>query len=48
MRVCVCTRASEAGGVMWCDMDHIRLVKQVLQLLHDNCSYHEQTWPWDL
>ena len=26
------------SGVMWHDMDLIRLVKQVLQLLYGNCS----------
>ena len=28
------------SGVMWCDMDHIRLVKQVLYLLYGNCSLY--------
>ena len=26
------------SGMMWFDMDLIRLVKQVLQLLYGNCS----------
>ena len=31
--LCVCLPLGLliANGVMWCDMDHIRLVKQVLQ-----------------
>ena len=42
MRVCVCVcprpRLLITSGVMWRDMDLIRLVKQVLQLLYGNCS----------
>ena len=46
VRVCVCVcvsapeaiKTSQSSGVMWCDMDSIRLVKQVLQLLYGNCS----------
>ena len=43
MRVCVCPclRLLITSGVMWHDMDLIRLVKQVLQLLYGNRScYH--------
>ena len=38
--VCVCPRPRLllTSGVMWHDMDLIRLVKQVLQLLYGNCS----------
>ena len=38
--VCVCPppRLLITSGMMWCDMDLIRLVKQVLQLLYGNCS----------
>ena len=46
MRVCVCVfacvcpppRLLITSGVMWRDIDLIRLVKQVLQLLYGNCS----------
>ena len=44
MRVCVCLcvclppRLLITSGVMWRDMDLIRLVKQVLQRLFGNCS----------
>ena len=42
MRVCVCLcprpRLLITSGVMWRDIDLIRLVKQVLQLLYGNCS----------
>ena len=41
--VCVCPslRLLITSGVMWSDMDSIRLVKQGLQLLYGNCSrYH--------
>ena len=42
MRVCVfvCPRPRLllTSGVMWCDIDLIQLVKQVLQLLHGDCS----------
>ena len=48
MRVCVCVcmrvcpplRLLITSGVMWHDMDLIRLVKQVLQLLYGNCSHY--------
>ena len=45
MCVCLCVclppRLLITRGVMWHDMDPIRLVKQVLQLLYGNCScYH--------
>ena len=44
--VCVCVFACVSlpprllitSGVMWRDIDHIRLLKQVLQLLYGNCS----------
>ena len=39
--LCVCVSAPRlliTSGVMWCDMDPIRLVKQVLQLLFTNRS----------
>ena len=41
--VCVCPRPRLliTSGVMWRDIDLIRLVKQVLQLLYGDCSrYH--------
>ena len=44
MSVCVCVcvcpplRLLITSGVMWHDMDPMRLVKQVLQLLYGNCS----------
>ena len=42
MRVCVCVcprpRLLITSGVMCRDIDLIRLVKQVLQLLYGNCS----------
>ena len=40
MRACVCLRPRLliTSGVMWRDIDLIRLVKQVLQLLYGNCS----------
>ena len=42
MRVCLCVcpppRLLITSGVMWRDMDLIRLVKQVLQLLYGNCG----------
>ena len=28
------------SGVIWCDMDPMRLVKQALQLLYGNCSHY--------
>ena len=38
--VCVCPRPRLliTSGVIWCDMNLIRLVKQVLQLLYGNYS----------
>ena len=43
--VCMCVsvpRILITSGMTWHDKDHIWLVKQVLQLLYDNCSrYHE-------
>ena len=41
--VCVCPppRLLKTSGEIWRDMDLIRLVKQILQLLYGNCSrYH--------
>ena len=40
MRACVCPRPRLiiTNGMMWRDIDLIRLVKQVLQLLYDDCS----------
>ena len=44
MHVCLCAcvcprpRVLITSGVMWYDMNLIQLVKQVLQLLYDNCS----------
>ena len=40
MRVCVCPRPRLLiiSDVIWCDMNLIRLVKQVLQLLYGNYS----------
>ena len=44
MHVCVCVcphpRLLITGGMIWHDMDLIRLVKQVLQLLYGNCSHY--------
>ena len=40
---CVCVRPPRlliTSGMMWHDMDPIRLVKQVLQLLYGNCSHY--------
>ena len=36
--VCLLPRLLITGDVMWRDMDPMRLVKQVLQLLYGNCS----------
>ena len=49
--MCVCVslppRLLITSGVIWCDMDPIRLVKQVLQLLYGNCScYCYWVQPW--
>ena len=47
--VCVCTppRLLTTSVVMWHDMDPIRLVNQLLQLLYGNCScYPRWEWPW--
>ena len=40
--VCVCPRLRLliTSGVMWHDMDLIRLVKQVVQLLYGNFSHY--------
>ena len=40
--VCVCLplRLLITSGVMWHDIDPMRLVKQVLQLLYGNCSHY--------
>ena len=40
--VCVCPplRLLITSCVMWRDMDPIRLVKQVLQLLYGNCTHY--------
>ena len=36
------------SGVMWHDVDSIRLVKQILQLLYGNCSHYRYwAWPWN-
>ena len=40
MCVCLPPRLLITSGVMWRDMDLIQLVKQVLQLLYDNCSHY--------
>ena len=44
LRVCVCvcppSRLLITSGMIWLDMDPIRLVKQVLQLLHGNYSHY--------
>ena len=42
--VCVCLRPrlSITSGIMWRDMDLIRLVKQVLQLLYGNCCRYRK------
>ena len=48
VRACVCvpSRLLITSGMMWHYMDHIRLIKQVLQLLYGNCSrYREWAWP---
>ena len=36
--VCPCLKLLITSGVMWRDIDLIRLVKQVLQLLYGDCS----------
>ena len=51
MCACVCPLPrlliTSGHGMMWHDIDLICLVKQVLQLLYDNCShYHVWAWPW--
>ena len=41
--VCVCVSAPRllvTSGAMWHDMDPIQLVKQVIKLLHGNCSHY--------
>ena len=38
VRVCACVTAPEAINNQWHDMNLIRLVKQVVQLLYGNCS----------
>ena len=40
MCVCVCLppRLLITSGVMWCDIDPIRLVKEVLWLIYGSCS----------
>ena len=44
MCVCVCVcpylKLLITNGVMWTDMDLIRLAKQILQLLYSNCSHY--------
>ena len=44
MCVCLCVcpppRLLITSGVMWSDMDPVRLVKQVLKLLYGNCSHY--------
>ena len=37
--VCVCLSVPKAINNKWRDMDLIQLVKQVLQLLYDNCNH---------
>ena len=49
VRLCVCLslRLLVTSGVMWHDMNLIRLVKQVLQLLYGNYSrYGQWALPW--
>ena len=38
LRMCPPLRLLITSGMMWRDIDSIRLVKQVLQLLYGNCS----------
>ena len=41
--VCVCVSAPRlliTSGVMWHDVNSMRLVKQVLKLLFGNCSHY--------
>ena len=41
--VCVCVpipRLLTTSGLMWRDVDPMRFVKQVLQLLYGNCSHY--------
>ena len=38
MCVCLPPRLLITSGVMWRDIDPVRLVKQVLQLTYGNCS----------
>ena len=42
MCVCVCPRPRLliSSGMLWSGINLIQLVKQVLQLLYGNCSYH--------
>ena len=41
--VCLCPRLLITSGVMWHDMDLIRLDKKVLQLVYGNCRHYR---PW--
>ena len=46
--MCVCQppRLLLTSGMMWREMDPIKLVKQLLQLSYSNCScYHYWVWP---
>ena len=49
MCVCVCRppRLLITSGVMWRDMDPMRLVKQVLQLYMATVVVIVSGWPWN-
>ena len=38
LRVCLPPRLLITSGVMWCGIDPVQLVKEVLWLLYDSCS----------
>ena len=38
--VCVCVSTPEAINNQWDDIDLVRLVKQILQLLYGNCRHY--------
>ena len=40
MFVCPSPRLLITSGLMWCDMDPIQLIKQVLRVLYSNCSHY--------
>ena len=47
--MCPPPRLLITSGMIWGDMDPVKLVKQVVQLLYGNCSrYREWVWPLEL